>query len=289
MAKGLGRGLSSLIPGGVLNAVKADIKGDEIHKVHLDKIKPNRYQARKKFDLEKLKDLADSIKEKGVIQPLIISPSLIPGEYELIAGERRFRASKMAGLKEVPVILRQVTDKERSQISLIENIQREDLDAIEEANGYKSIMEEFDLTQEELSKLVGKDRSVVANCLRLLNLPVEVQDLVSGGLISSGHARSIASISDTAKQKDLIKRIEKEKLTVREVENIVQSWKQVLSKKPAKRRQSPEVIDFENNLQRILGTKVHVVSRGKKGKIIIYFYSLDELDKIVKALKSKTK
>src|SRR3989339_954276 len=159
MARGLGKGLEALIPGGVLGK-QAETRGEEIARIPTDKIKPNKYQARKRFDIDKLNELAHSIKEKGVIQPLIVSPSLIPGQYELIAGERRYRASKMAGLKEVPAIIRQATDKERFQISLIENIQREDLDPIEEASGYKSIMDEFRLTQEELAKLVGKERSV---------------------------------------------------------------------------------------------------------------------------------
>ncbi|MBU0952394.1 MAG: ParB/RepB/Spo0J family partition protein [Elusimicrobia bacterium] len=287
MAKGLGRGLEALIPGGILGK-QPDIRGEEILKLTLDKIKPNKYQARKKFDIEKLTELAQSIKEKGVIQPLIVSPSLIPGEFELIAGERRYRACKMTGLKEIPAIVRHVNDKERSQISLIENIQREDLDPIEEANGFKSIIEEFKLTQEELAKLVGKERSVVANTLRLLNLPEEIQELVSSGSITSGHARTLAGIPESDKQKELLKRIQREKLTVREIENIVKDWKSEIRRsggKPVKRKRSAELIDFENNLQKALGTKVQVFSRGKKGKIIIHFYSLEELDKIVRELK----
>ncbi|OGS19299.1 MAG: hypothetical protein A3J83_07190 [Elusimicrobia bacterium RIFOXYA2_FULL_40_6] len=285
MAKGLGRGLEALIPGGVLGKQQPDIRGEEILKLALDKIKPNKHQARKKFDIEKLTELSHSIKEKGVIQPLIVSPSLIPGEFELIAGERRYRAGKMAGLKEIPAIVRHVNDKERSQISLIENIQREDLDPIEEANGFKSIIDEFKLTQEELAKLVGKERSVVANTLRLLNLPEEIQELVSSGSITLGHARTLAGIPEIDKQKELLKRIQREKLTVREIENIVKDWKSEIAKKPIKRKRSPELVDFENNLQKALGTKVQVFSRGKKGKIVIHFYSLEELDKIVKALK----
>ncbi|MFN3966312.1 MAG: ParB/RepB/Spo0J family partition protein [Endomicrobiia bacterium] len=284
MQKGLGKGLDALIPGILPEIELTKIPKEEIQKIPLEKIKPNRYQARKKFDETKLKELAESIKEKGLLQPLIVSPSIIPGEYELIAGERRYRASYIAGLTEVPAIVRSVTDKEKAQISLIENLQREDLNPIEEAKAYKRIIEEFNITQEELAKLIGKDRSVIANSLRILNLPESVQDMISEGIITSGHARALASIQEEEKIKEISERIQKEKLTVREVEKIVQDWKTTLKKRPAIRKRPPEIVSLENNLQKLLGTKVQVFSRGKKGKIVIYFYSLDDLDRLLKKL-----
>ncbi len=285
MQKGLGRGLDALISGVFTETETTKIPKEEIQKIPLDKIKPNRYQARKKFDETKLKELADSIKEKGLLQPLIVSPSIIPGEYELIAGERRYRASYIAGLTEVPVLIRSVTDKEKAQISLIENLQREDLNPIEEAKAYNRIIEEFKITQEELAKLIGKDRSVIANSLRMLNLPDFIQDMISEGIITSGHARALASIPEEEKLKEITERIQKEKLTVREVEKIVHDWKTSLKKKPLTKKRSPEIVSLENNLQKLLGTKVQVFSRGKKGKIVIHFYSLDDLDRLLRILK----
>jgi ParB family chromosome partitioning protein len=287
MQKGLGKGLDALIPGVFPEIETSKIPKEEIQKIPLDKIKPNRYQARKKFDETKLRELAESIKEKGLLQPLIVSPSIIPGEYELVAGERRYRASYIAGLTEVPVLVRSVTDKERAQISLIENLQREDLNPIEEAKAYQRIIQEFNLTQEELSKLIGKDRSVIANSLRILTLPDFIQDMIAEGIISSGHARTLASIQEEDKLKEITERIQKEKLTVREVEKIVQDWKTTLKKTPKTRKRSPEIVSLENNLQKLLGTKVQIFSRGKKGKIIIYFYSLDDLDRLLKKLGRK--
>lgn len=286
MQRGLGKGLEALIPLGDRGAVPEGIR-EEIVKIAVSKIKPNKYQARKVFDEEKLKELADSIQDKGVIQPLVVSPSLVSGEYELIAGERRLRASQMAKLTEVPAIIRNVTEKERHQISLIENLQREDLNPIEEAKAFTSLMEEFKLTQDEVSRLVGKDRSVVANTVRLLSLSDEIQELISRNMISAGHARTLAGVDDREKQNEIARRIINEKLTVRDIEKITQDWKSVTKKLPRRSKKSPEAVDLENELQRLLGAKVELISRGKKGKIIIHFYSLDELDRLLAMLKSK--
>jgi len=284
MAKGLGKGLEALIP-----VAEKPVSGEKegIAKISVDKIKPNRYQPRTKFNDEKLHSLAESIKERGVIQPIIVSESVIPGEYELIAGERRLRAAEIAKLSEIPAIVRTVTDQERYQISLIENLQREDLNPIEEARAYQNIMKEFGLTQDNLAKLLGSDRSVVANTLRLLNLSEEIQDMISEGLISPGHGRMLAGVGSESRQKGLVKRILREKLTVREIEAIVKDWKISGRAVTKKRKRQAEIVDLENDLQRTLGTKVVVSARGAKGKITIFFWSLDELNKILKILRTQ--
>ncbi|MFH2069706.1 MAG: ParB/RepB/Spo0J family partition protein [Elusimicrobiota bacterium] len=293
MQRGLGKGLSALIPTIAIDATRepSGKTGEEIRKLPVDKIKPNKYQARKKFDRAKLEELAHSIKEKGIIQPLLVTPSVIPGEYELIAGERRLRAAKIAGVTEIPSIIRQATDKDRYQISLIENLQREDLDPIEEAKAYRGVLDEFSITQEELASLVGKDRAVVTNTLRLLSLPETVQNMISEGMISPGHGRSIAVITDGQKQREIVDRIQREKLTVRETEKIVHDWKSVLGGKRALpgRKKAPEILAMENTLQKLLGTKVQVYAArgGRKGRIVIHFYSLDDLDRLVKHFKKK--
>jgi ParB family chromosome partitioning protein len=284
MAKGLGKGLEALIP-----AAEKPVSGEKegVARIPVDKIKPNKYQPRTKFNDEKLHSLAESIKERGVIQPIIVSESVVPGEYELIAGERRLRAAEIAKLSKIPAVVRTVTDQERYQISLIENLQREDLSPIEEAKAYQNIMKEFGLTQDSLAKLLGSDRSVVANTLRLLNLSEEIQDMISEGLISPGHGRMLAGVGSESKQKGLVKRILREKLTVREIEEIVKNWKTSGKTATGKRKRQAEIVDLENDLQRTLGTKVLVNARGTKGKITIFFWSLDELNKILKILRTQ--
>jgi ParB family chromosome partitioning protein len=285
MHKALGRGLESLIP----QAVRQSKEGDSVSLIALDKIKPNKYQARKDFNEEKINELAQSIKQHGLAQPLLVTPSIIPGEFELIAGERRWRASKIAGLKEVPAIIKVTDDKERFELSLIENIQRENLNPVEEAKAYKRLCEEFGHTQEELAKGLGKDRSVIANTLRLLNLSEDIQDAISSGLVSAGHGRAIAVIEDEKKQKLFLERILKEKLTVRDIEGIVARWKAgsgITGKKKGK-KQEAELINLSEELQRRIGTKIKISGRPSKGKIEIYYYSLKELERISAILKGK--
>jgi len=224
--------------------------------------------------------------------PILIANSPVPGEYELIAGERRWRAAQLAGLEEIPAIIKQVSNKEKYQFSLIENLLRDNLNPIEEARAYKGLMEEFKIIQEELSKLVSKDRSVVANTLRLLNLPEHVQSLIINGSISAGHARAIAGLSDGKKQNEMVDRITKEKLTVREVEKLVQDWKTgAVGRHEKKKKKSSEIFAMEQNLQKTLGTKVEIAAgkKIKKGKIVIYYYSLDDFDRIVGCLKRGAK
>lgn len=288
-ARGLGRGLDALIP----SSLKPELTIGTMTAA-ISKIRTNRYQPRHNFREESLQELADSIREQGLIQPLIVAPIAGEGEekYELIAGERRWRAAKMAGLSEVPILIKKVTEKELLQFSLIENLQREDLNAIEEAIAFKRLMEEFHLTQEELAKTLGKGRVVIANTLRLLNLPKYLQDAVANDTISAGHARNLVSISDEQMQRETAEKILREKITVRDVEKIVSDWKEAMDSGKVKtsKRKDPEIRDLEETLQKILGTKVEIKARGKgksvKGKVVISYYSLDDLDRLIKMLRN---
>jgi ParB family chromosome partitioning protein len=258
--------------------------------VPVSQIRASRYQPRTRFNEDHLRELADSIREQGLIQPLIVAA--VDGDgYELIAGERRLRAARLAGLSEVPIVVKKVTDKEQFQISLIENLQREDLNPIEEASAFKRLMEEFSLTQEELAKTVGKSRVAVANTLRLLNLPEKLRDAVSDGSISAGHARNLVSIGDARIQDEIAGKILSDDLSVREVEKMVSDWKGALEAGKVKlsSRKDPAIREMEESLQRILGTKVDITARGKgkevKGSIKIAYYSLDDLERLVEIFK----
>jgi ParB family chromosome partitioning protein len=285
MHKALGRGLESLIPTATMPP--ANPGGEVTRKIPIDKIKPNKYQPRTHFNEEKLKELSDSIKRHGLAQPLLVAPSIVPGEFELIAGERRWRACRMAGIKDVSAVVRQAGDQERFHLALIENIQRENLNPIEEARAYKRLCDEFHHTQEELSEVLHKDRSVIANSMRLLNLPDDIKDAIAEGMISAGHGRVLAGIDDNAKQTALAQRIMTEKLTVREVEKIVADWKTVLAGKKSAKKQDAELAHLADDLQHRMGTKVNIVGKPKKGKIEIYYFSLDELERIAALLRQK--
>lgn len=288
MHQALGKGLEALIPKVQIAPRPSRGRlqiGEEIVKIPLEKIKPNRYQPRNEFKEENLSELANSVREKGVLQPLIISPSAIPGEYELIAGERRLRAAKLAGLSEVPVVIRPtVSEQERLQISLIENLQREDLNPIEEARAYQKLIKEFGLTQEEIAERLGKSRATVANTLRLLNLPQEIKEAVSSRIISSGHARTLVGLPVEEIQK-LVQRIIQERLSVRETEKIVERFKVESLKLKRKKKILPELISAAEELQQGLGTKVKIKGSVRKGKIEIYYYSLDDLNRLLDLLK----
>jgi len=281
---GLGRGLSSLIPQKPEDETlappasgKVTDSGStlevEIHKVH-----HNPRQQRKNFRIEELEELMASIKKHGILQPLVVSVRK-DGEYELIAGERRLRSAKELAMQRVPIVTRAVNDQEKLELALIENIQREDLNAIEEALAYKSLIEEFDLTQEEVSKQVGKSRPTVANTIRLLDLPDVIQTALHDGKISRSHARTLLAEKDPTKQMKLFEAILKGGVTVREVE----------AKAGAKKRSAdkdPNVADLENQLQESLGTKVTIHLKDGRGKVAIDFYSKEELRKLIDRLRS---
>lgn len=289
MKKHLGKGLealiSEIIPEPQIPASEEQIK-DKVVSVNINVLVPSKWQPRKKFDEEKLAQLAESIKQSGIIEPLIVSP-LGDGKYEIVCGERRWRAAILANLNEVPVIVKVLDEKQKHLLSLIENLQREDLNPVEEAQAYKSLIEEYNLTQEELAQLVGKDRSVIANTLRILKLPKEIIGYIEDGLISAGHARSLASVNDENLIIELANRIIQDKLTVRDIENIVKTLK---SKKGVRRKivvELPEVKSLEKELSELLGCKVVIKPLSNtKGKIIISYNDLDEFDEILKRLKT---
>lgn len=284
--QGLGKGLDSLIPSVEIKPVSEEVKKAEVY-VNITKIEPNREQPRKEFDEEALAGLAESIKEHGVIEPLIVQNR--QDYYEIIAGERRWRASRLAGLKEVPVIIKDLTEQEIVEISLIENIQREDLNAIEEAMAYKRLIDEFNLKQDALAKRVGKNRATVANSLRLLKLNDNVQQMLINKEISSGHARAILTIEEKDKQYEIARKVFDENLSVRETEKLVKELGEPQKVKPAKKEQ-PEALkalyaDIENNLRTKLGVKVSIVSKGNNnGKLEIEYYSKEQLDLFIEKL-----
>lgn len=254
----------------------------------LTKIEPNREQPRKEFQEEQLQELADSIKQYGIIQPLLVQKK---GEmYEIVAGERRWRAAKMAGLKEVPVVIREYTPRETMEIALIENVQREDLNPIEEAMAYQRLMQEFQLKQEEIAERVSKNRTTITNSMRLLNLVPEVQQMLAEGRISSGHARAILAVENPDVQLQLAQKIEQEKLSVRETERLVKLLGK--EKKEKKKKSEDEQLtlifqELEERMKTAMGTKVNISQKDKnKGRIEIEYYSQSELERIVELIES---
>jgi ParB family chromosome partitioning protein len=279
--KALGRGLESLIP--ALGTNKAPT-GETVRTIPLNKIKPNRFQPRNKFNEIKLRELAVSIKKHGLVQPILVASSIVPGEYEIIAGERRYRASKLAGNKDIKAIVKQSSnDKQRLDLALIENIQREDLDPIEEAKAFKKLIEEFAHTHEQIAEVVGKERSVISNTLRLLSLPEDVQILITEGKITSGHGRMLAGIENVVEIRAIVDKILNEKLSVRVVEKLTSSLA-TKKKIPKQKEQEVEITHLKEEIQRKLGTKTNIAGTSKKGKIEIYYYSLEDLERIIKEL-----
>lgn len=294
-ARGLGKGLDSLIPNALgetktkkETTVKSKTETTEGKEpqtlVKITKVEPNREQPRKNFDEDALQELADSIKQFGLLQPILVQNR--KDYYEIIAGERRWRAAKLAGLKEVPVIIRNYTEQEIVEISLIENIQREDLNPIEEAQAYKRLLTEFHLKQDEVAERVSKSRAAVTNSIRLLKLNEEVQRMVVDEMISTGHARALLAVENAEEQYNLAQRIFDEKLSVRDVEKLVKNLH-----KPAKPKKvddkTMQVIyqDIEEKLKQKLGRKVIVTSKGEgSGKIEIEFYNHEDLDRLLDVL-----
>ncbi len=276
--KALGKGLGALIP---------DIEGSLEEKeaslyCNISEIQLNPYQPRTLFNQEKIEDLANSIKEKGVIQPLLVKK--VGNDYQLIAGERRLRAAKKAGVTKVPVIVKNVSDAEQLEYALIENLQRENLNPIEEAEAYKRLMNKFDYTQQKLSQALSKNRATVANLLRLLRLPAEVKNSLAQEEITMGHARSLLSLSEPQKQREAYRIVVRKGLSVRETEKLVKKLTLVKKKKVPEKG----LVDLEymrNDLRQWLGTQVKITTSGKKGKIIIEFYSSEELERIIERIR----
>lgn len=311
---GLGKGLDSMIPvypkenakkpqssssrttkksekASKAQTVVKEAEDGDVIRVRISKIEPNREQPRQVFDETALGELADSIKQYGLIQPLVVKKK--GDAYEIIAGERRWRASRMAGLKEVPVIVREISEQESMELALIENIQREDLNPMEEAKAYRRLLDEFDLTQEEMAKKVSKSRAAVANAMRLLKLDDAVQKMVEENQLSAGHARALAAIADPEIQKKAAQQIVENGLSVRETEKLVKKLTSEGSK-PKKEEKEPvnEAVELvyrqmEDKMKASLGTKVSICNgKNNKGHIEIEYYSMDELERIFDLLKN---
>ncbi|MCI7303392.1 ParB/RepB/Spo0J family partition protein [Ihubacter massiliensis] len=289
--RGLGKGLDALfstseIDTKKINSEKADeIRAQGIEFIDINDIKPNENQPRKVFDDVKLQELANSIKEHGLIQPVILRQA--KKGYEIVAGERRWRACRKAGLKEIPCMIKELTDEQNMLVAIIENMQREDLNPIEEAEGLNQMISSFGMTQEEVSKSVGKSRPYITNSLRLLKLPQEVRNMVSQGKLTTGHARAIAGIGDRERQIQLAEYVIKEELSVREVERLIKEQHSSKKKNPRRKAEkSADVKRVEEDLKHIMGTKVSLNQSGRKGKIEIEYYSRDELERLIELLKS---
>ncbi|MFL0248545.1 ParB/RepB/Spo0J family partition protein [Candidatus Clostridium stratigraminis] len=273
---GLGKGLGALIP------EEADEK-NHVNLIPINMIKPNEKQPRKNFDAEKIEQLAESIREHGIVQPVVLKKE--ENAYIIIAGERRWRAAKAAGVREIPAVVMDITDKEILEISLIENIQREDLNPIEEAVAYKRLIDEFSLTQEELSKRVGKSRTAVTNCLRLMNLDPRVQEYLIEGILSEGHGRALLAVSNKDIQYNLAKNIIDEGLNVRDIEKLIKDLNNVKQKKVKENNENIFYLDIKDKLQEYFGTKVQLINKKNKGKIEIEYYSEDDLERILDILR----
>ena len=292
LGKGLGKGLDALIPESSARknaktevekqvVIEKVIKKEEVM-VKISEVEPNRNQPRKNFDEDALLELSESIKQFGIIQPLVVQKR--KDYYEIIAGERRWRAAKMAGLKEVPVIIKDYTDQEIVEISLIENIQREDLNPIEEAQAFKRLLTEFHLKQDEVAEKVSKSRTAVTNSMRLLKLDERVQQMVIDDMLSTGHARALLATDDKEQQYSLANKIFEEKMSVREVEHMMQALQKPKTEKKRKEEVPNKFIykDVEEKLKNILGTKVSVNhKKNNKGKIEIEYYSNEELERLL--------
>lgn len=285
---GLGKGLNALIPEDtvILEPKKGKDKNDDngYSLIDINLIKSNESQPRKSFDDEKIMELAESIKSNGIIQPLILRKD--KDEYIIVAGERRWRAAKYIGIKEIPSVIMDLTEKQILEISLIENIQREDLNSIEEAIAYKNLISDFDLTQEQLSKRIGKSRVAITNTMRLLNLSEDVQQYIIEGVISEGHGRALLAITDSKLQCELAQNVIDDKLSVRELEFLIRKLKTKSepSKSKAKKETNPYYKEVIEKLENYFGTKVNVTNKNNKGKIEIEYYSEEDLQRILEII-----
>ncbi|MEM7009466.1 MAG: ParB/RepB/Spo0J family partition protein [Thermodesulfobacteriota bacterium] len=271
----LGRGLDALIP-------KEDIQHGYVV-TSINEVKPNLFQPRKEFDDEAIDELANSIKEKGILQPLVVRT--IEQGYEIIAGERRWRAAQRAGVTRVPVIIKEASDREVLELALIENLQREDLNPIEEAVAYQHLIDEFEMTHDDVSKQIGKDRSTITNQLRLLRLPEEVKVALIAGDITAGHARAILSIESEAEAKEALNAIQKQRLSVRNTEQLIKKISKRKKKETTNNEENIYLRQVTDDLKNALSTQVKIVDKGGKGKIEIDYYSNDELERLTSILK----
>jgi ParB family chromosome partitioning protein len=289
--KALGRGLSALITPKEIEQANAAPSNNEagqsskdtVIQIKTSQIKTNKYQPRLEFNEQKMAEMVNSIKEKGIIQPILVRKH--QDGYELIAGERRLRAVKTVGLETIPAIVREVGDVDMLELALVENIQREDLNAMEEAYSYHKFMTDFGFTQEKIAKVIGKERSTIANIMRLMNLPLKIQDFISKGAITAGHAKALLSLQIESSQLKICDLIIEKGLSVRETENLISAKTQAVNR-PAEKK-DPLVVDLETRLQQILGTRVKIKHGKKRGKIQIEYYSSNDLNRILDLILAK--
>jgi ParB family transcriptional regulator, chromosome partitioning protein len=280
--RALGKGLNALIP------ETDNEKGSRVMVLNVSQLRPNPFQPREQFSPEEMEELVGSIREKGIIQPVLVRPR--PDGYELIAGERRLRAARMLGLQEIPAIVKDVDDKDSLELALIENIQRQNLNAIEEARAYQYLIDKFQMSQDELSQVLGKARVSVTNVLRLLKLPAEIQDEIKNGRITFGHGKALLEVADENKQRFLTQVAISKSLSVRELESLIKNLRPRKSRLTVKVGSiDPIVAVLENELQQALATKVRVVKKKKRGHIVIEFYSQEDLERIVDKLRGETR
>ena len=280
--KGLGKGLGALLTDNNSNDESS------VKELKINEIEPNNNQPRKKFDDEKLKTLSESIMQHGIVQPIIVRKD--GNIYRIVAGERRWRAARLAGLKTVPVVIKELTNKQVMEIALIENIQREDLNPIEEAEAFDRLLNEYNMTQEELSNSIGKSRSAIANTIRLLGLNEKVKEHLINGEITSGHARALLSINEEDFQIEVCKEVIEKNLSVRETESLVKkNLKEKNKVKIRRENRNEEIIKIEEDLKNIFGTKVKLLDKNNKGKILIEYYSNDDLERILEVINESVK
>lgn len=277
--KGLGRGIDAFFTD-TFDTLTSDSTKEEVEELDLSLLRPNPYQPRQHFDEESLKELSASIKENGVFQPIIVRASKVQG-YEIIAGERRYRASKLAGKTTIPAIIRPLTEAQMMQIAVIENLQREDLTPLEEAEAYQTLMTELNLTQQELSEKLGKSRPYIANYLRLLTLPVVIKTWLNEEKLSVGHARALLAVKEATIQEQLAKKVIQEGLSVRELENLIQEQTKHPKKKKEKNIKNKYFKESERKLSDLLDAKVVIQSSGKRGKIEISYETMDDLNRLL--------
>jgi ParB family chromosome partitioning protein len=282
--KALGKGISALIP-----TIEED-RSKKIAFLRIAQIKPNPFQPRENFDSESMEELIRSIKEKGIIQPVLVRPK---GDgYELIAGERRLRAANLLNLNEIPAIIKNVEDQDSLELSLIENIQRQELNPIEEAHAYQYLIDQFKLTQEEISEVLGKSRVSITNTLRLLKLPIEIQEEIKNGRITFAHGRTLLELDDVNLQRRLVQDIIAKALSVRELENLIKARRTKSMRLKSRIKVSdtePYLAILEQELQQILATKIKIIKKKKRGHILIEFYSQEDLERIVNKFRGEAK
>lgn len=279
MAKRIGRGLDALLPKDTLEMITNE---NEIEKLPIGKLIVNPYQPRKKFDEESIGELAQSIKEHGIIQPIVVRKK--GTKFEIVVGERRFRAAKIAGLKEIPAIVKDMTNEQMMEVAILENLQREDLTPIEEAEAYQSLIDQLKFTQEDLANRLGKSRPHITNTLRLLQLPEKVRNLVNEGQLSMGHGRALLGLKNKRKIEEVAEKVIKQSLNVRQLEALIKKYNENVSRGTKKEKKDVFVQATETQLREYFGTNVQIKKNKNKGKIEIEFYSEDDLDRILEIL-----